>query len=160
MVVIVAPLLICAVAIVALALADLVRMEKKTPRNLCFPVVVLTLAACVPVYFYLASRAIPFDADAWRKAEPGKRSVDIRYRMFRDLIRQLDEKRPHFDEVRELLGPPGTTNAKTRRWPVRLYLRYRLGHKRWGPMRVPFGSNVSLGFDEDDRYHGYSLTDD
>jgi hypothetical protein len=69
-------------------------------------IVLLALLAMIPLSMRLERGIATFDSVAWKAAQQISDGKDNpRYRMTKDLISQLEERRPPKAEVVEMLGP-------------------------------------------------------
>lgn len=75
-------------------------------RSVWTVIALLAVLAAIPISVRLERGVVPFDSAAWRAAgNAGEGRDNPRYRMTKDLIEQLERRRPNKAEAIELLGP-------------------------------------------------------
>jgi hypothetical protein len=104
---------------------------------------------------YAARRStpqIPFDQKGWKQGD-----ASIRGRMYRDVVRMLQEQRPTDKQTQELLGPPGNTD-KAYLNAANVYLVYHidLGQRIAGR---PFLDKLGIAFHGDGSYSHVTVWD-
>ncbi len=97
---------------------------------------------------------IPFDRQEWRQGDASTRG-----RMYRDVVKLLQEQRPTDKQSQELLGPPGVID-KAYLNAADVYLVYQIDlGQRQGLGGRPFLNKLGIAFHEDGSYSHVTVWD-
>jgi hypothetical protein len=100
-------------------------------------------------------KAIPFEAEAWKRADPIPKYRTVRSQMVDDLLKRRLLDRLSRAEVEELLGPAITDLSGFKSHFRRYHMAYRLGLQRDGGDLAFYDEYLAIRLDEQDRVVEY-----